>query len=369
MGTADECFGTESSCTASTPTQAGGGVELAILPQSHVGAVLGGDADTFLDNCEVLKMTIPLGNSGATTLTNVEITAASSTTHPTSVLLTSLPKPVAASLAACDGDNAVIEFQVVGLAAGQTFEVDITVDANELAIPQVVHVVSNRQLEGDFQNQPTTTWNFVANAQGWVTETGTFNRVNAGVGAPSPDAFFFQSSALLPDQCDVVRSPLVRLSATSTLSLQNHFDIEPFFAGGGVWYDRANVAFREDSNEAITVVSPSSGRAYNASGANGTCGTANQPGWAGAGMSWLPSNWTSAALQAPTLAGKPGNIVIRYGTDPGDHRNGFRFDQVTLTNFDIQVGDTQSNVCVAASLIFADSVESADTDEWSAVAP
>jgi hypothetical protein len=367
-GAADSCYGPASNCSQIAPSAAGGDTLLSILPDSVLTSSMGGDSDYFIDNCEVAKLSIPLGNNSTTTLTNVVITAAASTSHPTSVLLTSLPKPVAASLPSCANTAAVVEFQARALAAGQTFEADITIDADQIA-PTVVHVVSERPTEGNFQTEATFTWNFLADEQGWVEEQGTFVRVIAGIGSPPPDAGWFQSSSTLPDQCDVVRSPLVRLSATSTLSMQNHFEIEPFFAGGGVWYDRANLVFRNYESEETTLVSPSSGRAYNASGPNGSCGTFLQAGWAGNFQTWAASNWSAAALQAPTLAGKPGNLVVRYGTDPADERNGFRFDLVTLTNFDREIADAQGNSCVASSFIFGDDFNSGNTSQWSLTAP
>lgn len=368
MGAADECFGTESSCTASTPTSAGGGESaVAAVPSAVSASVYGGDSDFFIDNCEVLKLTVPIGNSGSTSLTNLQITAAVSTSHPASDLLTALPKTISASMPICGLDGAVVEFRVEGIAAGDTFEADITIDADELAGPEVVHVVSSGQAEGDFQNQAALTWNFTAGTQDWTVESGTFNRVNTGVGNPSPDPFWIQSSANLADQCDVVRSPAIRLSATSTLSMQTHYNIEPL---SSQWYDRANLVFRDAGTSATTLLTPSSGRGYQASGVGGTCGTANQAGWAGtANQSWAASNWSSGALQTGTLANKPGHLVIRYGTDPGDHRDGFRFDVVSMTNFDLQVADTQSNTCSATSYLFADDFETGGPNQWSDVEP
>src|SRR5690606_20167115 len=197
--------------------------------------------------------------------------------------------------------------------------------------------------EGDFQLMPTQTWTFESGPEGWTTEEGTFVRSNSGAGTPGNAGFFYQSSQNLANQCDVVASPVVRLTPTSTLSISNHFDIEPF--SGSVWYDRANLAFRVLETGAETTVSPSSGRTYNASGANGTCETTGEPGWAGAAASWAASNWTSDALQTGALGGLPGKFVFRYGTDPGLHLTGFRFDTFTLNDAEIAVADPQGDTC------------------------
>jgi hypothetical protein len=279
-----------------------------------------------------------------------------------------MPLVIAPNLASCGEADGAIEFQVEGIATGDAFEVDLEVTSDEFApTSQVVHLVAGIATEGDFVPTATQTWNFTADTEGWVTEQGTFVRSNSG--APGNNGFFFQSSGNLANQCDVVRSPLVQMTSTSTLSLSNHFDIEPFYAGGGVWYDRANVAFRPVSTSIATPLSPSSGRMYNASGANGNCGTTGQAGWAGAATTWAASNWTSGALQTGTLAGQAGHFVIRYGTDAGLHPSGFRFDTVTLTNFDLAGADGQSDVCVADTMPFLDGFESGDTSQWSAVQP
>jgi hypothetical protein len=224
-------------------------------------------------------------------------------------------------------------------------------------------VVAGIGTEGDFTSMPTFTWDFTADTQGWVTEAGTFVRTSAG--APGNDGFFFQSSANLGDQCDSVRSPLIQLSPTSTLSLSNHFDIEPFYVAGSVWYDRANLAFRPLATGQATALSPNSGRLYNASGANGNCGTTGQPGWADAATTWATSGWDSTALQTGTFAGEAGHFVVRYGTDPLLNPSGFRFDTVTLTDFDLAGPDGQSDVCLADTMPFLDGFESGDTSEWS----
>jgi hypothetical protein len=366
-GAAESCFGPASSCTSATPVP---GPAITASADAVAFDVLTGDADAFLDNCEVVEVNLPVSNTGSAALTNLRIVGASSTSHPSSTLLTAMPLVIAPSLASCGEADGAVQFQVEGVAAGDTFEVDLEVTADEFAPTiQTVHVVAGIATEGDFVPTATQTWNFTADAEGWVTEQGTFVRSNAGAGTPGNNGFFFQSSGNLANQCDVVRSPLLQMTATSTLSLSNHFDIEPFYAAGGVWYDRANVAFRPVATGVATPLTPSSGRTYNASGANGNCGTTGQAGWAGPATTWASSNWTSGALQTGTLANQAGHFVVRYGTDAGLHPNGFRFDTVTLTDFELAGPDGQSDVCVPDTMPFLDGFESGDTSEWSSTQP
>jgi hypothetical protein len=138
---------------------------------------------------------------------------------------------------------------------------------------------------------------------------------------------------------------VLRLSSTSTLSLSTQFDIEPIFQGQ-IWYDRANVGRYDVATGVRTPVSPSGGRGYNASGANGTCGTTGQPGWAGSATSWAQSTWTANALGSAGAAGDLIQLDVRYGTDSVLQGFGLHFDEVTLTDVDVQVADTQSDSCV-----------------------
>jgi hypothetical protein len=366
MGAADECFGAPSSCSSAAPSAASPGMSVAA--SSVQTTLVEGDSDGVLDNCEVAQIYVPVSNVGGSTLTNLRITAATSTSHPSSVLLTSLPSTVATSLAACGTATAGIRFQAQGLAAGDTFEADVEFTADGLPSPQTVHVALPLATEGNFQFQANANYSFEAGNQGWTVLTGTFSRVDTGLGSPAPDGTFFRrSSSLINDSCDQVRSPLLRLTPTSTLSMQTHYQIEPLTTQ---WYDRANVVFERLDTGSESVLTPSSGRPYNASGDGGVCGTAGQPGWAGIGFNtWAASGWTSTALNTAVLAGKVGAFEVHYGTDPGDARDGFRFDAFNLTNVDLVVADGQSDSCTASNLIFADGFFLGNTNPWSDTVP
>lgn len=370
MGSNAACFGTAiSSCSQATPTNAGSSAILSASGNLATMAVIAGDGDIFLDNCETARIQLPVSSIGTLPLTDVRITGATVTSagHGGTTILTSFPKIVDPSLVTCENSVATFDFIPQGLDPGETFTVDITLDADELAAPKTVSV-SFSYVEGNLQFFPTKSITFEAGTEGWAVEQGTFNRTNAnGGGAGGAGTFYFQSSANLDDQCDVVHSPVLRLTPTSTLALSTNFRTEPF--DGSVWWDRANLGIYDPATGVRTLVSPSSGRTYNASGANGVCGTTGQAGWAGVFPTWLASNWTSAALQAPTFAGKPVRLQMNYGTDPAANDSGFRFDDLTLTNVDVEVADTQSNSCAASNLIFADGFETGNTQEWSSVAP
>ncbi len=363
MGGADECFGEPSSCTAATPTGVGGGVTLV----SNLAQItqLGGDIDPFLDNCEVVRVVLPVANTGTTTLTNLRVSAASSPSHPATTVVSTLPVVLAASFPVCGTANAQVDLQAQGLATGDAMTVRVEITADEFAGgTEVFEGTVQRDTEGDFQFQATKTWSFAADADGWLVTSGTFNRINSGPYSPSPDGnAFWQSSALLNMQCDVLESPVVRLSATSTMALSTNFRTE---TNDGQWWDRANIGLVNSANGVRTVLVPSSGRGYQASGVNGVCGTTGQPGWAGTQPTWAASNWSSAALASQ--AGLAGRLEMRFGTDELVNDDGFRWDGITVTNFDLAAADVQPDACTS-NIIFLDGFNLGNTSLWSAVVP
>ena len=55
------------------------------------------------------------------------------------------------------------------------------------------------------------------------------------------------------------------------------------------------------------------------------------------------STWTPAALNPGGMfTGRKAQLQVAYGTDPLAHGFGFDFDQVLLTNFDLQIPDAQA---------------------------
>jgi hypothetical protein len=343
IGLASTCTGPMSACTHVTPAA---GANLA-ADLSGVGiAIAGGDGDPYVDNCESVTVGLPVTNTGSIAQTNVRVVAAQPLSHPGMAVLGFAP---GVSLAPCASSTSpAFTFRAVDLAPDATirFRVDVTSDELAPAVRSFV-VPLAAGTEGDDQFVASQTFDFEAGAEGWTTTEGTFDRTNAAPGgAGGPSTFYFQSSAFLGNQCDEVVSPALSLTATSTLSLQNHFDIEPF--SGGNWYDRANVGLLR-SGAGRVVVSPSSGRPYNASGGGGACGL-DGPGWAAAFPTWAASSWTPAALGLPGIAGEPLRLSVKYGTDGSVSGAGFRFDQVTLTNFNLEVPDTQADQCVPGNL-------------------
>jgi len=233
----------------------------------------------------------------------------------------------------------------------ETLTLQVEVTADELASSKLadLDVLST---ETDLTLIASQTYSFEPDAEGWATVQGTFGRSSSGGGA-NGTTWYEQSSANLDNQCDQIQSPVLVLSPTSTLTLWNNYDIEPQYTNG-VWYDRANVGIVPVATGSRTLVTPDSGRLYNASGAQGTCGTTGQGGWAAAATTWGSSSFSAAALGSAGFAGQAVQLDVRYGTDASLNGYGFRFDEVTVTNVSSQGADGQSDSCSAGCTVNAD---------------
>jgi hypothetical protein len=346
-GPSAACFGPASSCTTVTPAA---GPNLAVDANSAVLAILGGDGDQFLDNCEDGTLTFDVHNTGLGGLTNVRIVSVTPTSHPATTVTTTFPAAVSPpSIGQGGTGSGSFDFTAGGLAPGDTLIFQVEVTADELTASKFENL-SVSPTESDFTTFASKTFSFETDLEEWSVEQGTFNRSTA-LGGGGGTSWAIESSSGLHDQCDRIRSPLMRLQATSTLSLETNYDIEPL--SSGTWYDRANVGVI-DSGNARTAVNPDGGRLYNAdsSGPGNYSGCNDpEPGWAGAAATWAGSSWSATALQSGTFAGQDVRLEVIYATDPALANRGFSFDQVTMTDVDFQVDDTQSDVCSAGCTI------------------
>jgi hypothetical protein len=349
VGSNLSCFGRASTCVTATPVA---GPNLFIRPTITV-TVAGGDGDDFVDNCERATINFQVDNIGTGTLTNVRLTAVTPITHPATTINTTLPAPIAASLADCAVGNGSVTVTPQGMTFNQDTQLMLTATADELGGATRTQIVTISNVESDFANQPTRTFGFNTDFDGWLVRGGTWTRDAGGAGGTP---FYLSSSHDLAFQCDVIRTPLVRLTGTSTMSLQNNFDIEPTSPNGP--YDRANVGVVDLALGTRTVINPSGGTTYTVTpGPNPLyveCQQSGQAGWNGTSPGYpafAASSWTNAALNpGGVFTGRKTQLEIRYGTDFGLHLEGFDFDEVVMTSFDLQVADTQSNTCVALAV-------------------
>ena len=340
IGPSGSCLGPMSSCTTVNPAA---GPNLAISPGSDALTVLTGDGDEFLDNCEEARFDFDLINIGDGTLSNVEIVAVESPSHPNLTVTSQLPIPVTDSLSACGSAAASFDFLADGLGFQDNVEIRVDFTGDELGGLTRSATLSVSAVESDFAPAAEKTFAFEESEEDWTTVLGTFELTDVGGGA-NGTAQYFTSSQFLDQQCDQVVSPVVRLNPTSTLSLWSNFDIEPFCdqCAPPSWYDRGNIGILA-SDGTRTLINPDGGRMYNADGPNGTCGTEGQDGFADSMPTWGESTFSTAVLSP--FAGELVQISINYGTDPFANGAGFWFDEVTLTDIELQGPDSQSDVC------------------------
>lgn len=347
-GSNSTCFSVSSVCTSATPQP---GARLSVAGDLASFQTTTGDGDLFVDNCETTNVSLPISNIGVNAQNNVRVIAVSSPSHPATTILSPLPLTIVSNQASCTTNNAGINVVPQGLNAGDSFALDITIASDELlGQPTTVRVATN-VTEGDLSASGTQLFSFDSDVQGWSVVRGTFAR-EAGASA-SGTTHHMHSSANLDAQCDTVESPVMILAADSTMSVFTNFDIEPMDTQ---WWDRANLAAFPVATGVPTLLTPTGGRAYNASGVGGACGMETDPGWGGVATTWAESTFNATGMQSAALANQLLTIRMRYGTDAAVSGTGMRFDQLSVTNARIRVADAQSNVCTAPPL-FANGFE------------
>lgn len=338
---------------------------VVVQPVPNALEILTGDGDVFVDNCEDANLSFRVANHGGVDLTNIQILDIRPTSHAGTTVNTPLPFAVSNLPTGCSGTSATsaaaFNFTAGGLSHGDTlvFEVDLTADQ----VPGVqTGILRIEQTESDFDKQDVT-FSFETDAEGWEVVRGTYNQV-AGVGAATSTGYM-ESSIAADDACDVIVSPTVRLSDTSTLTLFNQFSIEP---GDEIllgFYDRANVGLYDASVDQRSVITPSGGlRGYNvpAGAANGACAS-GEAGWSGPGPGWLDAQWSSADLGVSGVGalGKEFQISIKNATDPTAALTGLWFDEVTITDVLVAIPDSNVDVCPVGGNRRPDAVDDSST--------
>ncbi len=350
---AESCAGPMSACAMVTPLAPGilTGPGVAVEDKGASPVIETGDGDPFVDNCEIAGLTFNVVNTGGMNLTNVRVTAIQPSSGQTSIL-TTLPIVVGSLGAGCGGANstgpATFRFRAGGLASQSTLTFNVAVEADSPGGPvMATGILTVRDTETDLV-LGNAIFDFESGAQGWTTFSGTFDRTNLPPPGADGSAFYLKSSSGADNACDRARSPKVRLTASSTLSLYNQFATEPE-TPATPFYDRGNVGIVNAQGQ-TTIVNPSGGRLYNA--ANSYTGCNNGPGWATSATQpanpWAESTWSATALGAAGYAGQPVQIEVAYGSDALQSLEGLQFDQVRLTNVLLQGPDQQSDICNAA---------------------
>ena len=361
------CFGPASACTTVTP---GDGAMVELVAGSQDLIPTSGDGDRFLDNCESANLTFELNNSGTLPLTSLRIVEASSPSHPFFEVLASLPLEIAPNQAPCALRTATVPIRSGGLRHDEVLEIVLEITSDELFPTTIPLSLSLEDVESDFEAKASHTFSFEEGLEGWESSEGLFRRVTGG-GGNATNAHI-EAAPFGRQRCDRLKSPLLRLTETSTLSLWNNFDITPPNTAIRRIYDHANFHFIAGEQYLNQPSGVSTGRDFYQAGANGSASlwqcNWRQNGWAGSFPTWADTSFSSVRLRADDLAGMDVQMEMIYGQNRANQRRGFSFDEVTFTDFELQVPDTQSdNSCPGP--IFVDGFESGDTSSWSAAAP
>ncbi len=360
VGASERCTGPMGPCASVVPL-AKEPEEQAVLAfrETQGLQIVTGDGDDFLDNCEVSNFSFAVENGGTVDLHDVRLVSVTSPSHPGIDVLTALPLALADTLpgGACGLPETVapasFSFVPEGMGFDEAIELTFRIEATSLEFGPLAleGTVSFSGVESDFSFVAQRTFGYETDLEGWRVVSGTYTRETPGAAGTE---FHLASSAFLAGQCDEIQSPEIRLTETSTLQLFSQFSIEPESTD---FFDRANVGLLDVASGNRTTVAPDGGRTYNAAGPNGVCVTQGQPGWAGAGPGFLPSIWSAEALRSAEFAGKRVRLDVAYGTDPSVELQGFQFDELTLTDFELQSPDAASNVCPAPPDILANDDE------------
>jgi len=336
IGANSDCTGPISNCTGATPVPA---PEARYLAATALQTADSGDNDGFPDNCETITVRFTVENRGSTALTSVSIPSVSSPFA--GVKVTTAMPILLGSLALGATVNGTFQYSLGGgsgnASCDQILPFTIQVAAAEMTGTR--SGAFSFVAEKDMVPTSSLVYSFESNLEGWSIVSGTFTRTSAYGG--SNGTYALASSSSLDGQCDNIRSPLFRPAATSTLTIATRYDIEPKI--NNVWNDRANVAIYEPAADTRTTINPVAGRLYNVSGPNGTCVTADENGWAATSNSWADSS----GFDLTPFAGKLIQVDVGYGTNGSASGNGFRFDNVRLTNVSVVACDAHADNCGA----------------------
>uniref|UniRef100_A0A7S2PHM1 PA domain-containing protein n=1 Tax=Skeletonema marinoi TaxID=267567 RepID=A0A7S2PHM1_9STRA len=135
-------------------------------------AIVSGDSDEYIDNCEILKTTITLKNTGIGNFTDVQLVkVASNSSTPT--ILNQLPMqlidlPEKASI------SVEIDFIVDGLTYGEPLELEAQISAAEVTEPVSISIVFDTETSTDVVMKDSVTWDFEDGGNGFAGIDGYF---------------------------------------------------------------------------------------------------------------------------------------------------------------------------------------------------
>jgi hypothetical protein len=325
------CPSQVSACVTAIPQ---GGASVEYQNGSAVLTNDSGDHDAIADNCELMTVQLNLVNDGIVPLDNVRLAAVTSSSA--AVRIASAIPQLAGTLA--PGATAPVSFKFylgrdgTSAACGDplTFTVTATSDQSAASVRTFTLTAERSTIAGPLS------YGFETDLSGWSVAAGSVTR--AGGGAPGSTAASLRFRQNLNNDCNGVLSPILKPTATSTMSMYVNYILE---SGS---FDRANVRVVDVATGAKSLLTPT-GATYNTTAdTNLLCDNlGNLRGWAGSFGTWRQANFDLSAY-----AGKEIRLEARESTDSGVlGSQGFWMDLVQVQNATQINCDAQSQICAA----------------------
>ena len=318
-----------SACVAAVPA-AGPSVEY----QDGSAAISSdsGDHDTIADDCELATVQLNLINDGNVPLTNVRL-AAVSASHPAVRIASALPQ-IAGALGVGATAPVAFKFYVgrdgTSAACGDplTFTVTATSDQSPPSTRSFTLTAERTTVAGPLS------FGFESDLSGWSVTAGVVNRLAGGAPGSTGASLHFRGN--LNNDCDAVASPVIKPTATSTMTMSVNYILE---SGS---FDRANVRAVDQATGAKTLLTPT-GATYNTNGDVGLLcdNLGNLRGWSGSF-----GTWRQASFDLSPFASKEITLDAHFSSDEAlVGSQGFWMDNVQITNASQINCDGQSQTC------------------------
>ena len=319
-----------SACVTATPEAQ---ASVTYQPGSAAITADSGDHDGIADDCELVTVQLNLVNDGNVPLTGVRLASVVSENSAARVA-SALPRIVGA-LGVGATAPAAFKFYLgrdgVSAACGDplTFLVTATSDQSPASARAFTLTAERSTVSGPLG------YSFDASYSGWTVAAGTVNLAAGGAPGSTTSSLHFHNAA---NDCAAVQSPVIRPTATSTMTMYVDYVIE---TGS---YDRANVRAVDQTTGEKTLLTPA-GAPYTTNGnANLLCDNmGNVRGWSGSA-----ATWRQAIFDLSSFAGKEIRLDARYSTDGSvQGSQGFWMDAVAIQNATEIDCDALSNACAA----------------------
>lgn len=320
-----------SACAAATPAPAA-----SVEYQDGSAAIVSdsGDGDAIADDCELVKVQLNLVNDGNVALTGVRLASVASS-NPAVRVASALPQTVG-SLGVGATAPASFKFYLgrdgVSAACGDplTFTVTATSDQSPSSTRSFTLTAERSTVAGPLA------YGFETDLSGWTVNAGVVTRTAGGAPGSTGASLRFRNT--LNNDCDAVQSPVVKPTATSTMTMYVDYIIE---SGS---FDRANLRAVDAKTGEKFLLTPA-GAPYNTAGdTNLLCDNlGNLKGWSGSF-----GTWRQASFDLSPFAGREIKLEARYSTDPSVlGSQGFWIDAVQVNNATQIDCDAQGQTCAA----------------------